>query len=282
MTKAEEIIRFVTDQESDVKFIRLAFTDADGVVKNVSIPPKRFEAAVTDGIRVSAQALADCPPETSELFLYPDCDTLATLPWRPSHGRVLRMFASLREENGAVSEYDTRAILAESEEAFGAAGLVASVAAEVEFRLFKTDSEGRATDIPFDFGTYLDVYPDDLGENVRRDICLYLQTMGIETEASYHGEKAGQNSVRLHPAAPLALADNIQTFKTAVGAVAGQNGLVADFSGSDNALYLSLDVTSADMLEEVTSARYEESPAGNIYTLLSKLLDSLSSRYGRE
>ena len=36
--------------------------------------------------------------------------------------------------------------------------------------------------IPYDRGTYCDIYPSDRCENIRRDICLSLEEMGIKLQ----------------------------------------------------------------------------------------------------
>jgi glutamine synthetase len=38
----------------------------------------------------------------------------------------------------------------------------------------------------------MDIAPEDHGENVRREICLTLEKMGIRPESSHHEEGPGQ------------------------------------------------------------------------------------------
>ena len=86
----QEVIQFVN--EEDVKFIRLAFCDVFGRQKNISIMPGELERAFKDGIAIDASAVRGFGGEVhSDMFLHPDPDTLAFLPWRPEHGRVVRM-----------------------------------------------------------------------------------------------------------------------------------------------------------------------------------------------
>ena len=81
--------------EEDVKFIRLAFCDAFGKQKNISIMPEELPRAFEYGIAIDASAITGFGDENhSDLFLHPDVDTLTPLPWRPEHGRVVRMFTS--------------------------------------------------------------------------------------------------------------------------------------------------------------------------------------------
>ena len=76
----------------------------------------------------------------------------------------------------------------------------------------------------------MDVAPEDRCENVRREICLTLERMGIQPESSHHEEGPGQNEVDFRYSDPLSAADNAVTFLTVVKTVAARNGLYADFS----------------------------------------------------
>ena len=68
------------------------------------------------------------------------------------------------------------------------------------------------------------------GENIRREICLTLEQMGIQTESSHHEEGPGQNEIDFRYSDPLTAADQTMTFQTIVKTVAHRNGLYADFS----------------------------------------------------
>lgn len=100
---------------------------------------------------------------------------------------------------------------------------------ECEFYLFKTDENGAPTAIPLDGGSYCDVAPLDKGENVRREICLCLEEMGITPETSHHEMGSGQNEIDFKTAEPLAAAENLLTFQTVVRNISARNGLSACF-----------------------------------------------------
>ena len=86
---ASEVLHFV--EENDVKFVRLAFTDIFGTMKNISIMADELPRALEDGITFDASAVPGfMNVEESDLFLCPDPGTLAVLPWRPQQGRVRR------------------------------------------------------------------------------------------------------------------------------------------------------------------------------------------------
>jgi len=224
----DEVLDYV--REEDVKFVRLAFCDVFGVPKNISIPPAELENAFRFGISFDASAIAGFGDMSrSDLFLFPDPTTLSVLPWRPSHGRVVRMFCDIKRPDGSIFELDSRALLKKAIAETAKKGLYCYFGTEYEFYLFKTDETGTPTNIPMDNAGYMDMAPEDAGENVRREICLTLDEMGIMPEASHHEEGPGQNEIDFRHSDPLTAADNSITFKTVVKTVASRNGLFASF-----------------------------------------------------
>ena len=248
---AQEVFDFV--KEEDVKFIRLAFCDTLGRQKNISILPSELRRAFEDGISFDASAICGFGgAEKSDLLLFPDPSTLNILPCRPSHGKVVRMFCDIRHPGGTPFSRDTRAILRRAVADAKAAGITVQFGAEIEFYLFKTDENGDPTKIPFDHATYMDVAPEDKGENVRREICLTLLDMGIQPESSHHEEGPGQNEIDFRYSDAMRAADDAMNFITVVKATARQNGLYADFSPkpleneSGNGLHINMSVKCAD------------------------------------
>lgn len=225
----QEIIQYV--QEEDVKFIRLAFCDVFGKQKNISIMPNELPKAFTYGIAIDASAIDGFGDEThSDLFLHPEPDTLMPLPWRPEEGSVVRMFCNITYPNGTPFEYDSRMILKQAIEEAAKEGLQFFFGTEQEFYLFQLDDHGEPTKIPYDHAGYMDIAPEDKGENIRREICLTLEQMGIRPESSHHEQGPGQNEIDFRYSDPLTAADNAMTFQTVVKAIALRNGLYADFS----------------------------------------------------
>ena len=225
----EEVIKYIADE--DVRFIRLAFCDVFGTLKNIAIQPSEIERAFEYGIPIDASAIAGFGGDIrSDLFLHPDPSTLSFLPWRSENGRVIRMFCSVRYPDGRVLESDSREILARAVAAADAAGLKFKFGAKMEFYLFKNDENGEPTGVPHDKAGYMDVAPEDRGENVRREICLTLSQMGIQPESSHHEEGPGQNEIDFRYADPLTAADDAITFRSVVKAIVAKHGLTADFS----------------------------------------------------
>ncbi len=225
----EEVLQYVA--EEDVKFIRLAFCDVFGKQKNISIMPEELPRAFAYGIAFDASAIAGFGDEAhSDLFLHPDPETLTWLPWRPEHGKVVRMFCTITYPDGRPFECDTRTLLKQAVDDAKAAGYTFFFGAEQEFYLFELDEKNEPTKVPYDKAGYMDIAPEDRGENVRREICLTLEQMGIRPESSHHEVGPGQNEIDFRYADALAAADNVMTFQTVVKTVARRNGLYADFS----------------------------------------------------
>ena len=279
----EEILQYII--EEDVKFIRMTFCDVMGRLKNVSIMPDELDRAFDYGIAIDASAVAGFGGEVySDLVLRPDASTLCILPWRPEHGRVVRMFCSVHYPDGRPFEADTRAILTRAVEDARKEGYTFFFGPEMEFYLFRLDESGVPTKTPYDHAGYMDVAPEDKGENVRREACLTLEQMGIRPESSHHEEGPGQNEIDFRYADPITAADNAVTFKSVVATVAAGNGLCADFSpkplpdAPGSGMHINLSVKSADgtdvmpqVMAGILARAYE----------LSVFLNPLESSYRR-
>ena len=223
-----EVMQYV--REEDVKFIRLAFCDVFGKQKNISIMPEELPRAFEYGIAFDASAIAGFGDDTKgDLLLHPDPDTLMNHPWRPEQGKVVRMFTSISYPDGTPFECDTRSLLKKAVEDARKAGYTFAFGAEQEFYLFELDEKNKPTKIPYDEAGYMDIAPEDRGENIRREICLTLEQMGIRPESSHHEEGPGQNEIDFRYSDPLTAADNTMTFQTIVKTVARRNGVHVDF-----------------------------------------------------
>ena len=225
---AEEVMQYVSEME--VKFIRLAFCDIFGRQKNIAILPSELPKAFSTGIAFDASAIAGFGGAVrSDLFLHPDPTTLVALPWRPEIGSVVRMFCQVTYPDGTPLPSDSRAILKKAVAEAEAKGYSFAFGSEMEFYLFQTDEHGNPTKEPYDRAGYMDIAPADKGENVRREVCLMLEQMGIQPESSHHESGPGQNEIDFRYSDPLTAADNAITFQAVVRMVAAQNGLCASF-----------------------------------------------------
>ena len=225
----EDIIRKV--KEEDVEFIRLQFTDIFGQLKNVAITASQIEKAVNNQIMFDGSSIEGFVRiDESDQYLYPDLDSFTIFPWRPSHGRVARLICDVHDPDGAPFVGDPRYVLKQVIQKANDMGFDAfNVGPEAEFFLFQTDDEGKPTVRTNDEAGYFDLGPLDHGEGTRREICMSLEQMGFEIEASHHEVAQGQHEIDFKYADALRTADNIMTFKLAVKTLAQKNGLHATF-----------------------------------------------------
>lgn len=259
MYSEQEVLEFV--KEEDVKFIKLAFSDVFGKQKNVSILSGELEKAFSMGIAIDASAIHGFGDEVkSDLFLFPDPSTLTILPWRPEHGRVVRMFCDITYPDKTPFECDSRRILKNAVKTARERGLTFTFGPEMEFYLLKLNENGEKTNVPYDNAGYMDVAPEDKGENIRREICLTLEQMGFSPEKSHHEEGAGQNEIDFRFSDPLTAADQATSFKQVVSSVAYRNGLEADFSpkplsdAPGNGFHINFSVQSNTGVDEMPHA----------------------------
>lgn len=253
-----EVLQYM--QEENIKFIRLEFCDVFGKQKNISIVPQELPRAFEQGIAIDASAISGFGDEShSDLFLHPDTDTLMLLPWRPEHGRVVRMFCSISYPDGTPFECDTRSLLKKAVQTAKQNGYQFFFGAEQEFYLFHLDENGNPTKTPYDNASYMDISPEDKGENIRREVCLTLEQMRILPESSHHEEGPGQNEIDFRYSDPLTAADNSMTFQTVVKTIAGLNGVFADFSPkplenqAGNGFHINMSVKSSDGTDNMDS-----------------------------
>ncbi|MFD1484330.1 type I glutamate--ammonia ligase [Lacticaseibacillus baoqingensis] len=226
---AEEIRQSV--KEENVKFLRLMFTDVNGIIKNVEVPVSQLEKVLTNKIAFDGSSIDGFVRiEESDMRLYPDFDTWLLFPWGNEHGKVARLICSVHKSDGTPFAGDPRNNLIRVVDKMKKAGFSAfNIGPEPEFFLFKLDENGQPTTKLNDKGSYFDFAPLDLGENCRRDIVLELEKMGFEVEASHHEVAPGQHEIDFKYADALAAADNIQTFKLVVKSIARKYGLYATF-----------------------------------------------------
>ena len=224
----EEILRMA--EEEDVEFIRLQFTDMYGMLKNIAITVGELPRALDHKCMVDGRFIAGVERKKEiDLYLYPDLDTFAILPWRPQQRKVARMFCDLHCPDGTPYRGSSRYILGRVVEEAKQEGYTCQVDPECEFFLFHSDDNGLPTTVSHERAGYLDISPLDLGENARRDMVLTLGDLGIEVESSHHETAPAQHEIDFKCGEMSKIADCIMTFKMAVRTIAKRHGLHATF-----------------------------------------------------
>jgi glutamine synthetase len=218
-------------RQDEATFVSLQFTDVMGTIKNVTIPVSEIGEALENGIWFDGSSVEGytriCE---SDMYLMPDANTYQLLPWSVPEQRTARIICDVLQPSGQPFGADPRSVLklamAECEEM----GYTYHVSSEIEFFLFTMrDDKPSRRPVPHDVASYFDFSPRDLASEVRQDIILALESMGIEVERAHHEVASGQHEINFRYADALASADNCMTFKYVVKAVAQEHGLHATF-----------------------------------------------------
>ena len=243
-----EVIEFV--QENNIEFIKLMFCDITGVTKNIIISAKEVKKAFEYGISFDGSSIKGFANlEKSDLILMPDPTTINVIPYSPYEGMMVVFFCDILTPDYKPYEFDSRLILKNAVNKCLEYGFEPKIGTECEFYLFQTDEKGNPTNEPIDQGGYFDIYPLDKGEKIRREICLRMDEMGLDTETSHHENGPGQNEIDFKYSDALYAADYFLIFITIVETVAVINGLHASFlpkpliNESGNGLHINLSLT---------------------------------------
>ena len=217
-------------KEEKVKFIRLQFTDIFGTMKNVAITVQQLDKALDNQIMFDGSSIEGFVRiEESDMYLHPDPDSFVIFPWSSEENKVARLICDVYNADGTPFDGCPRntlkRVLKEAEDM----GYTMYVGPEAEFFLFHIDKEGKPTTITHDNAGYFDLAPVDLGESARQEMCLTLEQMGFEIEASHHELAPGQHEIDFKYDDALTTADNVMTFKMVVRIVAQRHGLHATF-----------------------------------------------------
>lgn len=222
----EDVLRIA--KEKDVQFIRLQFTDIFGQLKNVAITQSQLEKALDNKCMFDGSSIEGYVRiNESDMYLRPDYDSFVILPWKD---RVARLICDVYCADGETPfPGDPRNVLKKVMKEAADMGYTFNVGPECEFFLFQLDEEGNPTTKTGDVAGYFDMGPSDQGEQCRRDICLALEEMGFEIEASHHEVAQGQHEIDFRFDEVLKTADNVVTFKHVVKTYARRHGLHATF-----------------------------------------------------
>ena len=227
-TPAAEIL--TRCKKENVHFLRLQFTDIDGIIKNVEVPSSQFEKALDGQIMFDGSSIQGFTRiEESDMLLVPDLATFQVFPWETDHGKVGRLVCDIANPDGSVFAGCPRSALKRVVDRAARMGFKMMAGPEAEFFLFQRDHNGTALAATHDSGGYFDLSPRDLGEDARREITLVLEAMGFEVEAAHHEVAPGQHEIDFKYGDAVSTADAIVTFRFVVKKVALMYGLHATF-----------------------------------------------------
>lgn len=221
-------------QEDGVRFLSLQFTDVMGTIKSVTIPVGRLEEALEEGVWFDGSSIEGFARiYESDLVLVPDVETYRVLPWSAPERRRARLICDVHGPDGnpalCVPRMALKRVLAQAVEK----GYVYNVGPELEFFLFRRNGQPNTLHptrpVPHDVGSYFDFSARDEAQQVRSEIILALEALGMRVESSHHEVATGQHEIDFRYADALTSADNAVTFKYTVRGVAASHGLYASF-----------------------------------------------------
>ena len=143
---------------------------------------------------------------------------LATMPqtWKENQEGLHEIYYSHCSYRGPTqpvpAETNPRSVLKRASEAAAQLGFVYQIGPEVEFFLFRTDTNGKPALVPHDVAGYFDA-TTDAATHVRRRMVRALAAFGIEVEQTHHEGALGQHEIDLRYGPALRTADNTVTVR---------------------------------------------------------------------
>lgn len=148
----KEAIKKICEEEN-IKYIRMQFSDMEGMLKNVEIPVHRLDDALNNEIMFDGSSVEGfVRTEEADMFLVPDLDTFLVSSWEDtSYGKVARFICDVYQVSHTDPSGkepfpgDPRGILKKNLEIMHKKGFSKfNVGVEPEFFLFKMEN-GRPT-----------------------------------------------------------------------------------------------------------------------------------------
>jgi glutamine synthetase type I len=257
MATAKDVMKKIADNE--VKFVDLRFTDTKGKEQHVTVPVSHFnEDKFTDGHAFDGSSVAGWKGiQASDMQLMPDAATAVMDPFREEATLILSCDV-VEPGDGKGYERDPRSLAKRAEAYLKSSGIgdVAYFGPEPEFFIFdsvtwhvdmsgcsvQVDSEeaswstnkrfegGNSGHRPAVKGGYFPVPPVDSLQDIRSEMVLILEQMGVPVEVHHHEVAgAGQCEIGTKFAPLVQRADWLQILKYVVHNVAASYGKTATF-----------------------------------------------------
>jgi len=218
-------------KKNKVAFIDLQFTDFLGNIKSSTIPFSKLEEGLIRGIWIDGSSIEGFAKiHESDMFLMPDPETYALLPWRNNidTGRVARLICDVYKPNHEPFEGDPRNILKRVLKEAKTLGYEYFTGPECEFFLFPKNENGEIQRESQGNGFYFNLIMDETYA-IKREIMEALNQMGIESETSTHEVADNQHEIDIRYDDALKTADNTITLKMAAKFIAFKHNFHATF-----------------------------------------------------
>ncbi len=217
-------------KEDDIRFVSFQFTDIFGTIKSVTLPVVQLKEALEEGIFFDGSSVQGFARIfESDMVLVPDPTTYRVLPWSVPERRRARIICDVYTTDGKPLPSSPRGILKRILDRAAAKGYTYNVGPELEFFLFKRNGDSPLVPVPHDVGGYFDFSPRDEAQQVRSEIIIALEALGIHVEMAHHEVAVGQHEIDFRYADALTTADSAITLKYTVRAIAATYGIYASF-----------------------------------------------------
>jgi glutamine synthetase len=254
---AEEVLRFIRDE--DVKFIDVRFTDLPGMQQHFNLPAAHVDAALfTDGQMFDGSSIRGFQAiHESDMKLIPDVTTAFLDPFRAEKTLVVNFSIHDPFTNEEYSR-DPRNVAAKAQAYLATTGIAdtAFFAPEAEFYIFddvrfktsqnegyyhidsiegawntgRSEEGGNRGYKPRYKGGYFPVSPVDHLADLRDQMVLNLETVGLEVERAHHEVgTAGQQEINYRFDTLLKAADDVLKFKYVIKNTAWADGKTVTF-----------------------------------------------------
>ncbi len=257
MATAKDVSKMIADNE--VKFVDLRFTDTRGKEQHTTVPVSAWEEEkFTDGHAFDGSSIAGWKGiQASDMSLLPDPNTAVLDPFREEPTLMLTCDV-IDPSDGKGYDRDPRSVARRAEAYLKSSGIgdTCFVGPEPEFFIFdsiqwqvdmsgcfvKINSEeaswstglalegGNLGHRPSVKGGYFPVPPVDSFMDIRSEMCLILEQVGIPVEVHHHEVAgAGQCEIGTKFAPLVQRADWLQLMKYVIHNVAASYGKTATF-----------------------------------------------------
>ncbi len=257
-------------QNPDIRTIRVAASDLNGVARGKRMPVRFADKVATDGTRFPMSVMnldiwgedIDDSPLVMESgdrdgVLKPTERGFMPMPWLETPSGLLPIW--MYHEDGRPYMGDPRHALAQVQKRFQALGLTPVVAVELEF--FLIDDAGKRLRVPMSprsgkrrvAGEILSLRALDQFDDFFSELYDACEAMDIPADTSISEAGLGQFEINLmHQADPLKAADDAWLFKMLVKGMARKHGFAASFMAkpyedyAGNGLHMHFSVLDAD------------------------------------
>lgn len=219
---------------SDLRTVRLLWTDLNGVARGISLPADEYEHALEEGVGFAngvaeltlEPGLLDDPkygPESGDMMAVPDPDSLLPVSW--ADGAAVAP-ADLTTVDGRPFDLCGRGALRRVLDDLAAEGFVPKVGVESEFSVLAEGDDGWE---PFNERCSYDLTAVDQAGDLIETWSDAMATAGYETLGVHQESQPGQYEINVRYDDALTTADGIMFLRHMVKATTSRAGLKATF-----------------------------------------------------